>query len=314
MAANALERGQPNTAAPSVDAAQPTLSVVILNYNTRELLRACLQSVLASEAPGGVEVIVVDNCSADRSAEMVEADFGAVSLIRSPYNGGFSFGNNLGLRRAQGRYLLLLNPDTLVPAGALATLVRFMDEHAEVGACGPRLVRGDGTLDMACRRSFPTPEVSFYRLLGLSKLFPRSRRFGRYNLTFLDEHALAEVDSVVGACMLVRRSAVEQVGLLDEAYFMYGEDLDWAFRIKAAGWKVYYVPQATVLHYKRESARQQPERTIKEFYRAMLVFHRKHYAARTFFALNWLIVAGIYLRGGWALLKNRLRPHDESMA
>jgi N-acetylglucosaminyl-diphospho-decaprenol L-rhamnosyltransferase len=290
------------------------LSIVILNYNTRDVLGACLNSVLASSFAGSIEIVVIDNCSNDGSAEMVERDFRTVTLIRSPRNGGFAFGNNLGLRVAVGRYVLLLNPDTVLPNSALATLVAFMDEHPEAGVCGPRLVRADGSLDLACRRSFPTPEVSFYRISGLSKLFPKSARFARYNLTYLDEHQLAEVDSVVGACMLVRSEAIRQAGLLDEEYFMYGEDLDWAYRIKARGWKVFYNPAATVLHYKRESAKQRPVKTITEFYRAMLIFHRKYYAARTFFLLNWLIVAGIYLRGGLALMVNRLRPREESMA
>ncbi len=293
--------------------ARPDLSVIILNYNTRDLLRACLRSVFASDVPGGLDVIVIDNCSHDDSAAMVEAEFPQARLIRSPRNGGFAFGNNQGLRIAEGCYLLLLNPDTEVPPDAFSTLLQFMDEHSEAGVCGPRLVRADGSLDLACRRSFPAPDVSFYRIVGLSKLFPHSRRFARYNLTYLDEHDLAEVDSVVGACMMVRREAMEQAGMLDEDFFMYGEDLDWAYRIKAHGWKVYYNPAATVLHYKRESARQRPVKTISEFYRAMLIFHRKHYARQTFFLLNWFIVAGIYLRGGLALLVNRLRPREERM-
>ncbi len=284
-----------------------------MSYNTRDLLRVCLRSVLASELANGLEAIVVDNCSSDGSADMVEAEFPTVRTMRSPRNGGFAFGNNQGLRVAQGRYVLLLNPDTETPPEALPTLVSFMDDHPEAGVCGPRLVRADGGLDLACRRSFPTPEVSFYRIFGLSKLFSNSPRFARYNLTYLDEHKLAEVDSVVGACMMVRSEAMQQAGLLDEQYFMYGEDLDWAYRIKQLGWKVYYNPAATILHYKRESARQRPVKTITEFYRAMIIFHRKHYAIRTFFLLNWLIVLGIYVRGGLALLINRLRPREERM-
>ncbi len=285
----------------------PDLSVVILNYNTRDLLRACLRSVLASRGLYGLQVIVVDNVSTDGSADMVAAEFPSVVLVCSAENRGFANGNNQGLRIAEGRYCLLLNPDTEVPPDGLAKLVAFMDGHPEVGACGPKLVRADGSLDLACRRSFPTPAVSFYRLTGLSRLFPRSPRFARYNLTYLDENELAEVDSVVGACMMVRREAMEQVGLLDETYFMYGEDLDWAYRMKAAGWKVYYNPAVTVLHYKRESSRQRPVKTIVEFYRAMLIFHRKHFAPRTFFLLNWLIVLGIYVRGGLALALNVVR-------
>lgn len=292
---------------------QPDLSVVILNYNTRDLLRACLRSVLASIVPGGIEVIVVDNCSQDGSADMAATEFPQATLIRSLRNGGYAYGNNQGIRLATGRYVLLLNTDTLVPQDAFAAMVSFMDDHPQAGICGPRLVRADGRLDLACRRSFPTPEVSFYRIIGLSRLFPKSRRFARYNLTYLDEHETTEVDAVVGACMMVRRQAIDQAGLLDEQFFMYGEDLDWALRIKRCGWQVFYYPAVTVLHYKRESARQRPVVTISEFYRAMLIFHRKHYAQQTFFLINWLINAGIYLRWGLALLINRLRPREERM-
>jgi len=259
------------------------------------------------------EVIVVDNCSRDGSADMVAAEFPQVRLIRSPRNGGFSFGNNLGLRQARGRYVMLLNPDTVVPPDGLATLVAFMDEHPEVGACGPRLVHPDGRLDLACRRSFPTPTVSFYRLIGLSRLFPKSPRFARYNLTYLDEHQLTEVDAVVGAAMMVRKEVVERVGLLDEEFFMYGEDLDWCYRIKEAGYKVFYNPAVTILHYKRESSRQRPVKTIVEFYRAMLIFHRKHYALTTPAPLNALIVLGILVRGGLALTINLVRPREKRL-
>jgi GT2 family glycosyltransferase len=166
----------------------------------------------------------------------------------------------------------------------------------------------DGSLDVACRRSFPTPEVAFYRMFGLATLFPRSPRFGRYNMTFLDPDVQTEVDAVVGACMLVRAAVVREAGLLDETYFMYGEDLDWAYRIKQYGWKIMYVPSATVHHYKRASSTQRPFRSIRAFYDAMRVFHRKHYAATTAAPLNWLIEAGITLKEVWGLGRNLLRP------
>jgi len=300
------------------------LGIVIVNYNTRELLRDCLASVFESKGDFLYRVCVVDNCSSDGSATMVREEFPQVLLIESPYNGGYAYANNLGLR-ALGfdwpdvrddapRYALLLNPDTILPPSALADMLAFMDGHPEAGIAGPRLVRQDGSLDLACRRSFPTPEVAFYRLLGLSKLFPRSPRFGRYNLTYIDPDELTEVDSVVGAFMMIRREAIAKTGLLDEAFFMYGEDLDWAYRIKQAGWKVYYNPDVTVLHYKQASSRHS-RKARHEFYRAMLIFYRKHFAAQTPFLLHWLIICGILLRWGLNALGMLLtgRPKRDSL-
>lgn len=292
------------------------LGIVILNYNTRDLLRDCLHSLAATR---GVqyEIIVVDNASQDGSAEMMRTEFPEIRLICSRENGGYAYGNNLGLREflaraTPPRALLLLNTDTVVPPDALCGLMHFMDAHPEAGIVGPKLVRADGSLDLACRRSFPTPQVSFYRMLGLSKLFPRSRRFARYNLTFLDENETAEVDSVVGACMLIRTQALQQAGLLDETFFMYGEDLDLALRIKQCGWKVYYYPGVTILHYKRESSKQSKKAQV-EFYRAMYIFYQKHYRRTTPFWLHWLVLSGIALKGGIALvpeLVRRRRAHN----
>ncbi len=292
------------------------LAVIIVSYNVHDLLAPCLESVLASKGVS-CDVCVVDNASADGSAAMVAERFPAVRLIRSPVNGGFSYANNLALRAlgfdqpaagAAGgyRHALLLNPDTQAPPDALARAVAYQDAHPGIGVLGAKLVRQDGSLDPACRRSFPTPAVSCYRMLGLSRLFPRSRRFGRYNLTYLDPDATADVDAVAGAFMLVRREAIQQAGLLDERFFMYGEDLDWALRIKARGWRVVYHPAVTVLHVKRGSSRRSRLRTTREFYRSMLLFYRKHYARQTFFLLDWLIVAAIQLRGGLAYGVNRL--------
>jgi GT2 family glycosyltransferase len=204
--------------------------------------------------------------------------------------------------------VLHLNPDTVVPPEALDALESFMEAHPDVGACGPKLLLGDGTLDVACRRSFPTPEIAFYRMTGLSWLFPRSPRFGRYNLSYLDPDVQTEVDAVVGACMLVRGAVAREVGPLDEAYFMYGEDLDWAYRIKQYGWRIMYVPSVIVHHYKRASSRQRPFASIRAFYDAMRVFHRKHYAATTPAPLNALIELGITLKEVWGLGSNLLRP------
>ncbi len=295
------------------------LAIVIVNYNTRDLLRECLASVYGSQGEFSCEVWVVDNASTDDSAEMVAAEFPQAHLIRSEVNGGYSYANNLALREILDlgchipSYVLLLNSDTLLPPSALADMLAFMGGHPEAGAAGPRLVRASGELDLACRRSFPTPINSFYKLFGLSRLFPHSPRFARYNLTFLDPDETVEVDSVAGSFMMVCREAIQQVGLLDESFFMYGEDLDWAYRMKAAGWKVYYNAEVRVLHYKGESSKQS-RKAHYEFYRAMYIFYQKHYRATTPLCLHWLIVGGIALRGGLAMLQELIRSCQGTFA
>lgn len=300
------------------------LSIVIVNYNTRDLLRGCLASIYGSCGDIAFNVVVVDNCSSDGSAAMVASEFPQTHVIESNINGGFAYANNLGLRwagfnddgsfrPAAPRYVLLLNPDTVLPPTSLADMVAFMDGRSSVGAAGPKLVRPDGTLDLACRRAFPTPMVSFYRMVGLSKLFPDSPRFGRYNMTFADPNQLLEVDAVVGAFMMVRREAVAQAGLLDESYFMYGEDLDWAYQIKANHWKIFYNPAVTVTHVKRAASRRSPKAQV-EFYRAMDIFYRKFYAASTPFWLHWLVVSGITLRWRATQLKFYLLNYRQAFS
>lgn len=294
------------------------LGIVILNWNTRDLLRRCLQTVLASDGIAGFRIVVVDNASTDGSADMLRREFPQVELIANPVNSGYPAGNNLGLRalgfesagavqRDAPRHAMLLNPDTEVPSDALTRLVAYMDARPEIGIAGPRLILPDGSLDLACRRSFPSPQVSLYRFTGLSRLFPRHRQFGRYNMTFADPGQELEVDAVVGACMIVRREAIARVGLLDEDFFMYGEDLDWAWRIKHAGWKVYYQPQVVVRHVKRAASRQS-RRASQEFQRAMLIFYRKHYRRSTPLWLHSLVMTGLLLKGGRAMLTEIRQP------
>ncbi|MBI5958033.1 MAG: glycosyltransferase family 2 protein [Chloroflexi bacterium] len=291
------------------------IGIVIVNWNTRDLLRDCLKSVAASEGVS-YKVVVVDNHSADSSVEMVRGEFPEVIVIANLDNVGYPKANNQGFRALgldQGcgddvpRYALALNPDTVLPPTALRDMVAYMDADEKMGIAGPKLIMLDGNLDIACRRSFPTPEVSFYKMVGLSALFPRSRRFGRYNLSFLDPDIETEVDSVVGAFMMVRREAIRRVGLFDETYFMYGEDLDWAFRIKQAGWKVMYNPRVSVTHVKRAASRQS-SRAQREFYRAMLIFYRKHYRATTPWWLHSLILVGLALKGGRSLWHDLRNP------
>lgn len=282
------------------------LAIVIVNYNVSDLLRRCLGSVYASEGDFAYRVCVVDNNSADDSVEMVRSEFPQVLLIANKENVGYPAANNQGLR-ALGlmqahppRYALLLNPDTEVPPDAFAYFLDFMDSHPDIGVAGPRLIRPDGSLDLACRRGFDSMSALIYRMVGLSRLFPDSPRFARYNMTYLDEHSRAEVDSVVGAFMWVRSAAIATAGLLDDRFWMYGEDLDWAKRMKDEGWRIVYEPAVTVLHVKRASSRQNP-RAQKEFYRAMLLFYYKHYRQETSPWLHGLVLAGIALKGGRSL-------------
>ena len=293
------------------------VGIVILNWNTRDYLRRCLQTVLASDGPVTYRLIVVDNASGDDSAAMVRQDFPGVELIVGERNGGYPYGNNLGLcalgfretgvRADAPRYALLLNPDTELPPNALADMTAFMDARPDVGVAGPKLVLPDGSLDRACRRSFPSPLVSFYHFSKLAQLFPHSPRFGRYNMTYVNLDEEIEVDSVVGAYMQVRREAIRAVGLLDETFFMYGEDLDWAYRIKQAGWKVVYHPQVTVRHVKKAASRQS-QRARFEFWRAMLIFYRKHYRATTPFWLHSLVMMGLLAKGGRSLWQEMRHP------
>ncbi len=290
------------------------LGIVIVNWNTKDLLRDCLKSVYASQGVS-FDVIVVDNASSDGSADMVRLEFPQARLVVSPVNGGFAYANNIGLRLLgfdQGceleapRFALLLNPDTVVPPDGLQKMTAFMDADLRIGIAGPKLMMPDGNLDLACRRSFPTPEISAYRMLGLSKIFPRSRRFGRYNMTYLDPDQVTEIDAGVGAYMQIRREAIAQVGLLDEVYFMYAEDIDWAYRVKQAGWTVWYNPNVTVLHVKRAASRQS-RRAQREFWRAMLIFYRRYYRSTTPIWLHSLILIGLLLRGGpslWTEIRN----------
>jgi N-acetylglucosaminyl-diphospho-decaprenol L-rhamnosyltransferase len=293
----------------------PKLAVVIVNHNTAALLAKCLETLQRSVTSFDFSVYVVDNASTDGSTVMVRTRFPWVHLIESRVNGGFAYANNLALRelfpdatsRPMVSYVALLNPDTELPPTALQHLVDFLDARPDVAVVGPKLVRPDGSLDLACRRSFPEPEVAFYKMVGLSRLFPKSRRFGRYNLTYLDPDEETEVDAVVAACMVLRAAAVQQVGLLDERFFMYGEDLDWAYRLKQAGWKIYYYPKVTVLHHKGAASRRS-RRATYEFYRAMLLFYRKHYAAHTNGLLHLIIISGIFIKAAASLLASLARP------
>jgi GT2 family glycosyltransferase len=281
---------------------RPPVSAIVVSYNVRSQLLETLGAYY-STCGADAEVVVVDNASSDGSAAAVEAAFPQTTLVRLDENVGFGSANNVGLTKCSGEQILLLNPDVLVKDGCVKTLAGFLAAHPEAGAVGPRLERPDGRLDLAARRAFPSPLSAFYRFAGLSRMFPNSRRFNRYNLGALPPDAVHEIDTGTAACLMVRRQAIDQVGFFDPQFFMFGEDIDLCYRLRQSGWKIYYEPAAVAVHLKGSSTRQDTGRMLYEFHRAMWLFHRKHYAASTPAVGNAFVWAGIWTR--WAVLRAR---------
>lgn len=280
-------------------------SIIIVNYNTQELLLACLESVFrTTQSRYQSEVIVVDNASADGSAEAVRHLYPQVTLLAQEKNLGFARANNQGIDLAKGRYILLLNPDTILQPDTLATMLDFMEQNSDIGASGCKVLLPDGSLDKACKRSIPTPLNAFYHYLGLPKIFPTNRKFGAYNLTFLPEDEVSEVGALVGAFMLVRRDVVNGVGALSEDYFMYGEDIDWCYRIKEAGWKIVYYPKAEIVHYKRASSKKVKLKTTYHFYKSMLIFYNKFYRSKYNALITVVTYVGVGFVFGLSMLKS----------
>ncbi len=271
--------------------ANVNLSIIILSYKSKQHLEVLLPSIWANQGIN-FEVIVVDNDSRDGTFEWLldyqknNADKNLKVLAN--INNGFAKGNNLGIKQSSGEYVLLLNPDTKIAPDTLKIMLDFMDAHPDVGISGCKLIKADGKLDLACRRRFPNPWNSFARL------FLKNNK--NYNYSDVSEDQEMEVDSVVGAFMLIRRTIMDKIGLLDEDYFMYGEDLDWCWKCKEAGYKVWYYPKTTVTHYKGESSKKAKFRSLKVFHDAMWIFYKKHYAKDYFFLFNWLVWLGIYGR------------------
>ncbi|MFC1563941.1 glycosyltransferase [candidate division KSB1 bacterium] len=273
------------------------ISVIIVNYNVKEYLEQCLLSVKKSLRSIDSEIIIVDNASGDGSQRMIRKKFPDVKLIENRINLGFSRANNIALRKAKGKYITLLNPDTLVQEDTFELIINAFDDFTEAGMIGGKVLNPDGTLQLSCRRSFPDPRTSFFRLIGLSRLFPKSRTFGKYNMTYLDPDEITEVDAISGSFMTIRKEVLETAGYLDEDFFMYGEDLEWCYQIRKAGWKIYYYPRTSIVHYKGESSRKSEWNRLKLFYTAMEVFAEKHIQSRTSFTPLWLIKIAIWLRG-----------------
>ncbi len=278
------------------------LSIVIVNYNVKYFLEQCLLSVFKSGQGLEMEVFVVDNQSVDGSVEMVRKKFPRVKLIVNKENQGFSKANNQAIRQARGRYILLLNPDTVVEDDTLPGVVDFMDKHPKAGALGVKMLDGQGRFLPESKRGLPTPGVAFCKIFGLSALFPKSRIFGRYHLGYLDNDTTHEVDVLSGAFMLLRKEALEKTGLLDESFFMYGEDIDLSHRITKAGYKNYYYPGTRIIHYKGESTKKSSVNYVLVFYNAMIIFARKHFSQNNARVFSMLINLAVYFRAMIAIL------------
>ncbi len=310
------------------------LSICIVTLNASEYLRNCLRSIRdqsdqldwdgcqPSNSDAGqaqsrsglsrltIEVIVVDNCSSDDTVLMLQREFPAARLIRNAENLGFSRPINQALRESLGRYMLLLNPDTIVLPGSLNELVGYLESHPEVGICGPKVLNRDGSLQKACRRGVSRPWAAFSYFSGLSALFPHSKLFGGYLLNYLDEDATHEVDGISGSCMLIRRQVVESVGYLDERYFAYQEDADYCFQANKYDWKVVYLPTAQIVHFGGQGgSRVQPYRSIYEWHRSYYLYYQKNLAADYFFLFNWFYYCLMGLKLVISIIANSFRSN-----
>ena len=267
----------------------------IVNWNTRDLLRGCLKSIYENPPQMEYEVFVVDNASTDGSWEMVKREFPDIKLIRNQENLGFARANNQALRESKGKYILLLNPDTIILPDSLDTLVKFMDEQPDVGASGPKILNPDGSLQPSCR-SFPTLMTAFFEETLLSRLFSKNKLINKYKMGYWNHNNIGEVDQPMGSALLIRRKVIEQVGLLDEQFYMYYEEVDWCYRMKKAGWKIYFIPQAQIIHYGGVSASKNISKNLIELYHSRYKFFRKHKGVLSVILLKVIVAMGLIVK------------------
>ncbi len=282
------------------------ISVIIVNFNVREFLEQALESVFRALKGIPSEIIVVDNASVDGSVQMVRQRFKEVILIENKENVGFSAANNQGLEVARGEFIVLLNPDTVVQEDTFKKLLEFFERTPDASAATCKILNPDGTFSVDCRHSIPTPLTAFWKVTGLARLFPKSKIFGRYNLTYLDENQCYPVEAISGSFMMMRREIVQKVGKLDEDFFMYCEDIDYCYRINQAGGKIYYVPDSQIIHYKGESTKKNNLDYVITFNRSLYKFYKKHYQQKYVYPFKWLILLGTILRGAFIFVKNNL--------
>jgi GT2 family glycosyltransferase len=305
------------------------LSICIVTLNACDYLHNCLSSIrdqsprlnwngdkpTAPDQPVNlpvldVELIIVDNGSTDGTIAMLQADFPAARLISNDRNLGFARPINQALRTSHARYMLVLNPDTIVLPGAFNELVAYLESHPEVGICGPKVLNRDGTLQKACKRGVSRPWAAISYFSGLSSLFPKSKFFGGYLLNYLDEDEIHEVDGISGSCMLIRRQVIDQIGYLDERFFAYQEDADYCFQAKKNGWKVVYLPIAQIIHFGGQGgSRVQPYRSIYEWHRSYYLYYNKNLARDYIFLFNWFYYLLMGLKLAIALIANAFRTN-----
>lgn len=283
------------------------LSIIIVNYNVKYFLEQCLHSVYQAIKNIDAEIFVVDNNSVDGSNAMVHDKFPDLTFIENKENVGFSKANNQAIRQSKGEYVLLLNPDTVVEEDTFEKVIAFMDEHPDAGGLGVKMIDGKGVFLPESKRGLPTPMVSFYKIFGLSKLFPRSKRFAKYHLGYLSNDETHEIEVLAGAFMLMRKEALDKVGLLDEDFFMYGEDIDLSYRIVLGGYKNYYFHGTTIIHYKGESTKKGSINYVKVFYNAMIIFARKHFSEKNARLFSFFINMAIYFRAMLAIFSRAIK-------
>ena len=285
------------------------LSIIIVNYNVRDFLMHALESIQSALKNISHEIYVVDNASVDGSVEMVKNRFSQVKIITNSRNIGFAAANNMAIRKSSGEYIVMINPDTVVQEDTFSSLIRFMENNPGTGVATCKILNPDGSFSVDSRHSIPTPMTAFWKLIGLNRLFPKNKVFGRYNLTFLDENITNCVDAISGSFMFIRHQVIEDVGFLDEDYFMYCEDVDYCYRVNKSGWKIYYVPESSIIHYKGESTKKNNLDYVINFNRSLYIFYKKHFHKKYFALTGWIILLGISFRAAFVYVKNSFITH-----
>ncbi|MDD3223912.1 MAG: glycosyltransferase family 2 protein [Clostridium sp.] len=288
------------------------LTIIIVNWNAKELLKNCLNSIYENTKTLKYEIIIVDNNSSDGSGDMIREVFPKkdnLKLIENKDNKGFAGANNQAIKISKAKAVLLLNPDTIINGDVIGKTFRYLFKNDELGVAGCKVLNPDGSLQLACRRMAPRPKDAFFKIFGISKLFKNNEKLTRYNLTHVPEDKFLDVDSVSGCYLMMKKQVVDKIGYLDETFFMYGEEMDWCMRAKKAGFVVRYCPVGTIVHYKGESSRKLGVKATYEFYRAMLIFYNKYDRKDNIFLFNWIVYIGIVILGAFAVLKNILMPN-----
>ncbi|UCF64026.1 MAG: glycosyltransferase [bacterium] len=285
------------------------ISVIIVNYNVKEYLAQALSSIERALKSISHEIIVIDNHSIDGSIPFLKKQFPELKLIENQENVGFGKANNQGLKQARGEFVVLINPDTVVQEDTFLRLLNFFENTADAAAATCKIINPDGSFSIDCRHSIPTPTIALWKVLGLSKLFPRSRIFGQYNMTYLDEDQTYPIPAISGSFMMIKSNVLEDIGYFDERFFMYCEDIDLCHRINERGHKIYYVPQTQIIHYKGESTKKDRLDYVITFNKSLYLFFQKYYAPSSLFLFRWLVAIGIFFRGIFIYVRSFFGNH-----